>query len=204
MQQSRKRPPSPDLVPNPLIKKRNLTWSIDSPSSHPHSHPHRPTSPSISTASIPSGRPTAGTTAEIESGAVEIPDHLARFSLTLSSHLRPTSAGIPRLSIASYSHLYQSCQGSPRGAHFVVHQHDHPVAGPHYDLRLQINETSSVSWAIMYGLPGDANSSRQSRNATETRIHCLWASFTFQNLDLMLFLIYLTLPCNIHTGAACC
>ncbi|KAL5086517.1 hypothetical protein Trisim1_008916 [Trichoderma cf. simile WF8] len=143
MQQSRKRPPSPDLVPNPLIKKRNLTWSIDSPSSHPHSHPHRPTSPSISTASIPSGRPTAGTTAEIESGAVEIPDHLARFSLTLSSHLRPTSAGIPRLSIASYSHLYQSCQGSPRGAHFVVHQHDHPVAGPHYDLRLQINETSS-------------------------------------------------------------
>ncbi|QYS97214.1 LigD_N domain-containing protein [Trichoderma simmonsii] len=141
MQQSRKRPPSPDLVPNPLIKKRNLTWSIDSPSSHPH--PHRTASPSISTAPIPSGRPTAGTTAEIESGAVEIPDHLARFSSTLSSHLRPTSAGIPRLSVPSYSHLYQSCQGSPRGAHFVVHQHDHPVAGPHYDLRLQINETSS-------------------------------------------------------------
>lgn len=184
MQQSRKRPPSPDLVPNPLIKKRNLTWSIDSPSSHPHPHPHphhhphRPASPSISTAPIPSGRPTAGTTAEIESGAVEIPDHLARFSSTLSSHLRPTSAGVPRLSIPSYSHLYQSCQGSPRGAHFVVHQHDHPVAGPHYDLRLQINETSSVSWAIMYGLPGDANSSRPSRNATETRIHCLWASLT--------------------------
>ncbi|KAM6476267.1 DNA polymerase ligase-domain-containing protein [Trichoderma sp. SZMC 28011] len=162
MQQSRKRPPSPDLVPNPLIKKRNLTC--------------------ISTASIPSGRPTAGTTAEIESGAVEIPDHLARFSSTLSSHLRPTSADIPRLSIPSYSHLYQSCQGSPRGAHFVVHQHDHPVAGPHYDLRLQINETSSVSWAIMYGLPGDANSSRQSRNATETRIHCLWAKCTQNHL----------------------
>ncbi|PNP58532.1 hypothetical protein THARTR1_01548 [Trichoderma harzianum] len=183
MQQSHKRPPSPDLVPNPLIKKRNLAWSIDSPSSHPHphSHPHRPASRSISTASIPSGRPTAGTTAEIESGAVEIPDHLARFSSTLSSHLRPTSAAVPRLPVASYSHLYQSCQGSPRGAHFVVHQHDHPVAGPHYDLRLQINETSSVSWAIMYGLPGDANSSRPSRNATETRIHCLWASLSTQN-----------------------
>ncbi|KAF3073589.1 hypothetical protein CFAM422_003938 [Trichoderma lentiforme] len=183
MQHSRKRPSSPDLVPNPLIKKRNLTWSIDSPSSHPHDIPHRPNaSSSISTASIPSGRPTAGTTAEIESGAVEIPDHLARFSSTLSSHLRPTSAGVPRLSIPSYSHLYQSCQGSPRGAHFVVHQHDHPVAGPHYDLRLQINETSSVSWAIMYGLPGDANSSRQSRNATETRIHCLWAICTQNHL----------------------
>ncbi|KAK4084574.1 uncharacterized protein Triagg1_1054 [Trichoderma aggressivum f. europaeum] len=152
MQQSRKRPPSPDLVPNPLIKKRNLAWSIDSPSSHPHLHRPAPPPPrSISTASIPSGRrrPTAGTTAEIESGAVDIPDHLPRFSSTLSSHLRPTSAAVPRLSVASYSHLYQSCQGSPRGAHFVVHQHDHPVAGPHYDLRLQINETSSVSWAII-------------------------------------------------------
>ncbi|KAL7943260.1 DNA polymerase ligase domain-containing protein [Trichoderma barbatum] len=167
MEQSRKRPPSPDLIPNPLIKKRNLTWSLDSPSSHPHP-PH-----SISTASI-SGRPTAGTTAAIESGAVEISDHLARFSSTLSSHLRPTSAGIPRLSVERYSHLYQRCLGSPSGAHFVVHQHDHPVAGTHYDLRLQINDTSSASWAIMYGLPGDANSSRPSRNATETRIHCLW------------------------------
>ncbi|EHK25334.1 uncharacterized protein TRIVIDRAFT_135496, partial [Trichoderma virens Gv29-8] len=126
-----------------------------------------PSPHSISTAPS-SGRPTAGTTAEIESGAVEISDHLARFSSTLSSHLRPTSAGVPRLSVARYSQLYQRCQGSPRGAHFVVHQHDHPVAGPHYDLRLQINETSSVSWAIMYGLPGDANSSRLSRNATET------------------------------------
>ncbi|KAL7939655.1 DNA polymerase ligase domain-containing protein [Trichoderma chlorosporum] len=168
MQQSRKRPSSPGLVPNPLIKKRNLAWSLDSPSSHPH-----PPSPRTSTAST-SGRPTAGTTADIESGAVAISDHLARFTSTLSSHLRPTSAGAPRLSVARYSQLYQSCRGSPRGAHFVVHQHDHPVAGPHYDLRLQINETSSVSWAVMYGLPGDANSSRQSRNATETRIHCLW------------------------------
>jgi hypothetical protein len=25
------------------------------------------------------------------------------------------------------------------------------VAGPHYDLRLQINGDSSCSWAIMYG-----------------------------------------------------
>ncbi|KAM0556774.1 hypothetical protein ACHAPJ_005834 [Fusarium lateritium] len=44
----------------------------------------------------------------------------------------------------------------------------------HYDLRLQINETSSASWAIMYGLPGDPNSVRLNRNAAETRIHCLW------------------------------
>ncbi|KAF6231611.1 hypothetical protein HO173_010143 [Letharia columbiana] len=49
-----------------------------------------------------------------------------------------------------------------------------PVAGVHYDLRLQINETSSISWAIMYGLPGNANSRRLSRNATETRVHNVW------------------------------
>ncbi|KAI9899183.1 hypothetical protein N3K66_005644 [Trichothecium roseum] len=62
----------------------------------------------------------------------------------------------------------------PAGAHFVVHQHDHPAAGLHYDLRLQINETSSVSWAVTYGLPGDLNFVRLNRNATETRTHCLW------------------------------
>ncbi|KAM5355423.1 hypothetical protein ACJ41O_002069 [Fusarium nematophilum] len=70
--------------------------------------------------------------------------------------------------------MYASNAGNTHGAHFVIHQHDHPVAGTHYDLRLQINETSSASWAIMYGPPGDPNSARLNRNATETRIHCLW------------------------------
>ncbi|UKZ90821.1 uncharacterized protein TrAFT101_005820 [Trichoderma asperellum] len=196
MASSRKRPLSPPvLIPNPFIKKRNLAWSLESPSS-PHG-PHSATLPSLlptSSTSAPAittatatdtasastppitvrPRPTAGTTAEIESGVVQISDHLAQFTSILSSHLRPTSALIPRLSIPAYSQLYQSCAGSPNGAHFVIHQHDHPVAGTHYDLRLQINETSSVSWAIMYGLPGDANSSRLNRNATETRIHSLW------------------------------
>jgi len=59
----------------------------------------------------------------------------------------------------------------------VVHQHDHPVAGPHYDLRLQFSESSSLSWAIMYGLPGNPNSRRINRNATETRVHCVWVRF---------------------------
>ncbi|KAM0455262.1 hypothetical protein ACHAO4_004140 [Trichoderma viride] len=217
MAPSRKRPLSPVLIPNPFIKKRNLAWSLESPSfsQDPHaatSSPLIPTSSTLaatittatatatatastsadntaavstdiltSTAISPPAaparpRPTAGTTAEIESGAVQISDHLAQFASILSSHLRPTSALIPRLSISGYSSLYQSCAGSQSGAHFVIHQHDHPVAGTHYDLRLQINETSSVSWAIMYGLPGDANSSRLNRNATETRIHSLWAS----------------------------
>ncbi|KAH0492511.1 hypothetical protein TgHK011_007460 [Trichoderma gracile] len=172
MDQPRKRPASPDLIPNPLIKKRNLDWSLDSPSSHlppprPISPP--PTTTTTSKPTAPASTTTTTTTAQIEAGAVQISDHLTRFSSSLSSHLRPTSADVPRLSIARYARLYETCAGSPGGAHFVVHQHDHPVAGTHYDLRLQINETSSVSWAVMYGLPGDANSSRLSRNATETR-----------------------------------
>jgi hypothetical protein len=78
--------------------------------------------------------------------------------------------------VEGYRKLYEANSGTSRGAHFIIHQHDHPIAGTHYDLRLQINETSSVSWAIMYGLPGDPNSFRLNRNATETRIHCLWVS----------------------------
>ncbi|KAH6960655.1 DNA polymerase ligase-domain-containing protein [Fusarium avenaceum] len=140
-------PPSPGLIPNPFIKKRNLEWTIDSPSL---------------------SQPPA--TADIESGSASIDDHLSHFKHLLSKHIITPSP----LSIASYASLYTANAGSNQGAHFVIHQHDHPIAGTHYDLRLQINESSSVSWAIMYGLPGDPNSIRLNRNATETRIHCLW------------------------------
>ncbi|RFU76754.1 abc1 domain-containing [Trichoderma arundinaceum] len=188
MAPSRKHPLSPPaLIANPFIKKRNLAWSLEPPSSEaarlPLAEPSASLSPTDCVSARASvsppaaaGRPTAGTTSEIESGAVQISDHLARFSSILASHLYPTSALVPRLSVADYSHLYERCVGSPSGAHFVIHQHDHPVAGTHYDLRLQINETSSVSWAVMYGPPGDANSIRLNRNATETRIHSLWAT----------------------------
>ncbi|KAF5562785.1 abc1 containing protein [Fusarium phyllophilum] len=142
-----KRPPSPGFVSNPFIKRRNLEWTLDTPS--------------------PSQLPT---TADIESGSATIEDHLSHFEAHLSRHILSPSP----LSISSYSSLYTENFGSSAGAHFVVHQHDHPIAGTHYDLRLQINETSSASWAIMYGLPGDPQSKRLNRNATETRIHCLW------------------------------
>ncbi|KAH7256494.1 DNA polymerase ligase-domain-containing protein [Fusarium tricinctum] len=142
-----KRSPSPGLISNPFIKKRNLEWTLDSPSL---------------------SQPPA--TAEIEPGSATIDDHLSHFKRLLSKHIIAPSP----LSIASYASLYTANAGSTRGAHFVIHQHDHPIAGTHYDLRLQINESSSVSWAIMYGLPGDPNSIRLNRNATETRIHCLW------------------------------
>ncbi|CAM1504530.1 Fc.00g021210.m01.CDS01 [Cosmosporella sp. VM-42] len=158
-----KRPPSPTLIPNPFVKKRNLEWTLQFPSADDsyqvNSH----------VVQVLSQSPT---TAAIEAGTTIIDDHLTHFTTQLSKSI-PPSSNLP-LSIPSYSSLYTSNAGSPEGAHFVIHQHDHPVAGTHYDLRLQINETSSASWAIMYGLPGDPNSVRLNRNATETRVHCLW------------------------------
>ncbi|KAI1031427.1 hypothetical protein LB504_000458 [Fusarium proliferatum] len=142
-----KRPPSPGFISNPFIKRRNLEWTLDSLS--------------------PSQPPTA---ADIESGSATVEDHLSHFKAHLSRHILNQSP----LSISSYTSLYTENFGSSAGAHFVIHQHDHPIAGTHYDLRLQINETSSASWAIMYGVPGDPQSIRLNRNATETRIHCLW------------------------------
>jgi hypothetical protein len=77
------------------------------------------------------------------------------------------------LSIAEYRELYQRHQ-HPHGSHFVINQHDHPVAGTHYDLRLQFSQSSSVSFAVPYGLPGNPNSLRPNRMAIETRVHNLW------------------------------
>lgn len=156
---SSKRPPSPALVPNPFIKKRNLLWKLELPSQP------------FSTAE-PRPRPEPSTAA-IEAGEEAVTDHLSHFASVLAARVI-SSAPPPRLPIANYAALYRSNEGSAHGAHFVIHQHDHPVAGTHYDLRLQINEVSSASWAIMYGMPGDPNSVRLNRNATETRVHCLW------------------------------
>ncbi|KAI4211294.1 MAG: hypothetical protein L6R36_009507, partial [Xanthoria steineri] len=112
------------------------------------------------------------TPASIEAGEIQIQDHLSYFSNHLARAVRPENPG-PRLSTPDFVTLYQR-NYHPQGRHFVVHQHDHPIAGVHYDLRLQISETSSISFAIMYGLPGNPNSRRLNRNATETRVHCLW------------------------------
>ena len=118
---------------------------------------------------------TAGpTTAQVEAGTEDIVDHVEFFSQKLSAFALPLAeATSPRLSHGRWLDLY-NCSQSGSGHHFVIHQHDHPVAGTHYDLRLQINSTSSISFAIMYGLPCNPNSRRLNRNATETRVHCLW------------------------------
>ncbi|KAI0451949.1 DNA polymerase ligase-domain-containing protein [Xylaria acuta] len=167
-----KRSRGPELVPNPFIKKRNLQWSIDI-TGLPHDAASSGSSdedekPLHQNEQLP-------TTSAIEAGKASIEDHLDYFSALLAkTTLSPFPSGTPHLSVKSYRDLYEANAGNPQGAHFIIHQHDHPIAGTHYDLRLQINETSSASWAIMYGLPGDPNSFRLNRNATETRIHCLW------------------------------
>ncbi|KAI1138194.1 DNA polymerase ligase-domain-containing protein [Hypoxylon sp. FL0543] len=168
-----KRGPSPELVGNPFIKKRNLEWNLElSSTTRDGDDSSSSDEPNAPAPEENEGGPGASA---VEAGKAKIEDHLGYFSgLLAKSTLSPFPPDVPRLSIESYRRLYETNSGSRKGAHFVVHQHDHPIAGTHYDLRLQINETSSASWAIMYGLPGDPNSQRLNRNATETRIHCLW------------------------------
>ena len=113
------------------------------------------------------------TAADVEAGRVSVEDHVAFFSEKLLAARLPLTGGRPRIDHHEWLGLYQR-NLNDSGHHFVVHQHDHPVAGTHYDLRLQCNATSSISFAIMYGLPGDPNSRRLNRNATETRVHNLW------------------------------
>lgn len=119
--------------------------------------------------------PTPGI-AVVEAGRDQITNHLDHFSYHLLPLVRPVPNSWPQLpgvSMRDWKELYIRNQYA-HGRHWVVHQHDHPIAGVHYDLRLQISGTSSVSWAIMYGLPGSSNSRRLNRNATETRVHSLW------------------------------
>ncbi|KAI0106699.1 DNA polymerase ligase-domain-containing protein, partial [Daldinia grandis] len=172
-----KRGLSPQLIGNPFIKKENLGWTFDL------SRPTRDSDEDGSSDEI--GNYRYGAEEEepkavaVETGKANIEDYLGYFSGVLTkAALSPFPSDAPRSSIGAYQKLYEQNSSNPRGAHFIVHQHDHPIAGTHYDLRLQINETSSASWAIMYGLPGDPNSQRLNRNATETRIHCLWNHLT--------------------------
>lgn len=136
-----------------------------------------PTAEKTQTSALEPESNTAPSLAAIEAGEVEVTDHLGIFSAKLGEFARPPSdvPPTPRISIPDWVDLYKR-NVHAEGRHFVVHQHDHPVSGVHYDLRLQFSGTSSVSWSVMYGLPGDPNSVKLNRNATETRVHCLWVS----------------------------
>ncbi|KAF6814744.1 hypothetical protein CPLU01_14328 [Colletotrichum plurivorum] len=169
------RSPGPGLIPNPFIKKKNLEWSLEVPSSLSGAEKSHGDEDEDEDEPDTSDRTPPGHSAALESGSASIPDPAAHFFSHLARHtLSPYPSDAAHLPADEFRSLFERSAGSRDGAHFVVHQHDHPIAGTHYDLRLQINPTSSVSWAVMYGLPGDANSVRLNRNATETRVHCLW------------------------------
>ena len=166
-----KRARSPDIVENPFIKQQNRSWRLQ-----PTPSLREGISPPPARKTKPDEEPPATTTAAVEAGTVHVNDHVAFWGAKLSNFTRPSRHGLPQLSKDEWLDIYQRNQHK-NGHHFVVHQHDHPVAGTHYDLRLQCNATSSISFAIMYGLPGDPNSRHLNRNATETRVHNLWVCF---------------------------
>ena len=161
----------PDLSTRQTTPPQSLRASISPPPSRARKSTLQPTKVLIARnrSLARHSETTAPSSAAIEAGETEIRNHLEYFSSHIFSSARPSAP----LSIRAFEHLYKRNQHKD-GRHWVIHQHDHPVAGVHYDLRLQINETSSISWAIMYGLAGNCNSRRLNRNATETRVHNVW------------------------------
>ncbi|KAH7078901.1 DNA polymerase ligase-domain-containing protein [Paraphoma chrysanthemicola] len=127
-------------------------------------------SPNITPEPILSVEPTL---AAVEAGKAKIDDHLAYFKNHLSKASRETTEGVARLSIDEFAALYHNNQHQ-YGHHFVIHQHNHPKAGVHYDLRLQFSESSSMSFAVPKGLPGNPDSRSIGRMAIETRVHNYW------------------------------
>jgi len=128
---------SSDSYQLPLQEKEDIPSRCHSRASPPTSL-EAPISPPPSTRSIkrrkehqddPSSLPNL---AAIEAGEARIDDHLSVFSEQLSQHIRPCAA-VPGglLSIDEFRDLYRRNQHR-HGRQFVVHQHDHPVAGMFY------------------------------------------------------------------------
>lgn len=175
----------PETQPQSACTVSSLT-SLNAPVSPPQvraklTQEARPESPRSSTEifkiSAKKSESETGTSQQaIQRGEVNQTENLNKILERLSRYIRQPDSQ-PRISMSDWISLYQR-NAHPEGRHFVIHQHDHPLSGPHYDLRLQFSETSTVCWSVMYGLPGDPNSVRLNRNATETRVHglevCLW------------------------------
>jgi hypothetical protein len=149
-----------DISPPRLPKRRRLFEqpSPQSVRSRPASEPAHDVEPSL---------------AAVEAGKAKVDDHLSYFRDRLSAASRLTANDVPRLGINAFAELYERNQHE-HGAHFVIHQHNHPRAGVHYDLRVQFSAISSLSFAIPKGLPGNPNSKSLGRMAIETRVHNLW------------------------------
>lgn len=132
------------VSPPPIKRRRRLNTSSEQTSTSSSPGP-------ISVPLTPLPTPAA-----IEAGQATIDNHLDYFLALFRQFSKPVSALLaPRLSLSGLTSLYLRSASNPLGRNFIVHQHDHPRAGLHYDLRLQINPTSSCSWSIPYGLPGN-------------------------------------------------
>lgn len=165
---------SSSVIDNPFVKLENRTWQVSAQTLEKEVSP--PPTSRRRRHSVDDGTDNRQPkTAAVEAGETAVTDPVSFFAAKALAVIRARHPVEPRLGHAQWLELFQKNQ-SPTGHHFVIHQHDHPVAGTHYDLRLQCNETSSISFAIMYGLPGDPNSRRINRNATETRVHNYWVS----------------------------
>jgi len=71
---------------------------------------------------------TEPSAAALEAGQATIRDHLAYFTAHLEAVSRPQIPSSFRMTITEWKQLYRRNQHS-RGTHFVIHQHDHPIAG---------------------------------------------------------------------------
>ena len=67
-------------------------------------------------------------TAAVEAGEATVEDHVAFFSLKLLAARLPSTSGTSRILHKDWLDLYTR-NLNEKGHHFVVHQHDHPIAG---------------------------------------------------------------------------
>jgi hypothetical protein len=98
------------ISPPPVSKRRKISISQDNEENK--LNPHQPS------------------LAAIEAGRASVEDHLQYFASYFTKVARPVNSTDPRVSISDFVSLYQRNQHS-KGRHFVIHQHNHPVAGVH-------------------------------------------------------------------------
>ena len=101
--------------------------SLGAPISPPPSKRRKLSSIPITTSELPKPEPDKSSSlAAVESGEAHVKDHLEYFSRQLSRCIREPMSGL--LGVEAWKDLYKrNCHS--QGRHFVVHQHDHPVAG---------------------------------------------------------------------------
>src|SRR4051812_31552150 len=121
-------------IENPFVKSRNKSWELRAPHSlnrsvSPPSRIRVKQEADVTKATTPKSlAPSKSETAAVEAGEIEIDDHVSFFSTKLLAARLPVLSNQPRLTHQAWLDLYQR-NLNDRGHHFVVHQHDHPIAG---------------------------------------------------------------------------